>query len=135
MPRNRRDELLAAEHELLAVKLRPDEVLQRGEVLATLLGRLEELSLEEKALKDTFKRRRETLETEVSDLSRVVRSKAEERAVLVETVGDFERGVAVSIRTDTGEVIRERDLTAAERQPALFKLPRRPVTEEEATHT
>jgi hypothetical protein len=134
MGKNRR-ELLEAEPEMLEVKLNPAEVLQRGEMLAATLGELEALDAEEREFKERLKKARAPLQSDVTQLSKVVRRKAELRPVLVETTADFERGLAVSFRVDTGEVIRERDLTAEERQGKLISIPRpRRTLESEEAH-
>ena len=55
-------------------------------------------------------------------LAGVVRSKQEPRPIEVEIVADFERGIATHMRTDTGEVFRERTLTQAEKEKAQGSL-------------
>lgn len=118
-------EVLSAEQETLEVKLNRDELEARSQLLGSQLGRLEELEAKEKAFKEGLKKERTPLDTEVRFLGRVIRRKTEPRPVLVETIADYERGVAIAIRTDTGEVIRERELSFDERQPTLIPMPSR----------
>jgi hypothetical protein len=117
--------VLAAEQEMLDVPLHDNELRQRGELLATTLGQLQELDKAEAAIKEEMKTKRRPLQVSIARLADMIRRRAEPRPVLVETVADFERGVAVASRMDTGEAIRERELRPPERQGVLLPMPAR----------
>jgi hypothetical protein len=58
---------------------------------------------------------------EVSRLARVVRDRAEERAVPIMVEPDYEAGAMNVYRTDTHEIVTTRGMTAEERQRSLFE--------------
>lgn len=110
-------EKLLSEHlEDLDVALKPDELLHRGLELAKLEDEEKKLQVELAAAKAVFKQREESLAERRSDLSRVIRDKKEKRSVKVEDWAFYDRGRLESRRTDTGEIVAERALLAAEMQ-------------------
>jgi uncharacterized coiled-coil DUF342 family protein len=116
MPSN----VLKSGQEVLEVPLKPDELSDRGESLANIVGRIEELEDEESKHRALFKAKRDDLEEKVKTLSGYIRRKSEPRMVAIEEVADYRSNRATTIRKDTGEVLRERALTTDEMQAPLF---------------
>ena len=77
---------------------------------------------EEQRKKDVMKQLNADLAVakgKVSKLANVVATKREQREVVVEVKYDYELGTVTKTRTDTNEVISEREITDQERQSEL----------------
>lgn len=107
----------------LFVHLTPEELAEKSLLLSTRIGQLEVFNSEEKDFRAEMKAKREPLQVEISELARTIRYRQELRTVPVRVEANFERNVASVVRTDTGEVVRERSLTMDERQGRMFSLP------------
>jgi hypothetical protein len=116
MPSN----VISTENEMLDVRLSDRELKDRGESLANIFGRLEEIQAEEAAHRAAFKEKRELLEKNMATLSGFIRRRAEPRPTTVEWRADYKRNIAERVRTDTEEVLEHRALTTEEMQAPLF---------------
>lgn len=116
--------LREVEH-LLAVELEPEEVKAKGVELAQAHKRLRHYEGEKKKAAADWKAKIDHESARIDDLARVVRSGEEERPVLVELVADLEERKVRTRRTDTGEIVAVRALSAAEleglQQSRLFE--------------
>lgn len=106
--------------EKLPVQLSDEEVRLRGEELAAKRKEWEAVKAEAKAAAQAAKSQLDELDTDISELARVVRARTEWRDVEVIEQRDFDRGLVETIRTDTGEVVRSRAMTGGERQITLL---------------
>lgn len=114
-------EKLMAEYLLeLPVVLLTEELLDRGARLAKLEDVLAEHEAHSESVKRELKAKEAHIAAERSFLANVVRNKKEPRQVQVREVANFETNMLAVIRQDTGEVVRDRPLTAEERQVNLF---------------
>jgi hypothetical protein len=106
---------------VLKCQLTEDELRVKGAALADAIE--EGLRAEEEfaGVKQQYKARIDGAAAKASMLSSVIRSKSEMRLTKCERVYDFELGLYLERRTDTGEVLpgSRRDLTEAERQQEL----------------
>lgn len=103
----------------LRCKLTTDEWLARSRKLAQLL---EERDAEEDAQgeeKRAMKGRLENLESEIRAVRRVVASAEEERNVEVEDHMDYENGLVLRHRLDTGQEIARRKMSLEEQQVGI----------------
>lgn len=73
----------------------------------------------EEVVKKDLKAQRGEIEGRIGRLARLVHTRAETRSVECEVFADHDRGMAVTVRTDTGEEIARRPLTHDERQLPL----------------
>lgn len=117
----RMSEKLMAEYLLeLPVILTTDELIERGGRLA----KLEDVLNEHEAHCESEKRKMKATEAQIlaerAFLANVVRNKKEPRQVQVREVANFDTNMLAVIRQDTGEIVRDRPLTAEERQVNLF---------------
>ena len=108
--------LLSRAPELIPCKLSPLEFEERAGQLARELTNRRELLAEQALRKKEMKLAVDELEAKIGELSHVVATREEERLIEVETKADDTTGKVCIIRLDTGEVIRERNMTAEERQ-------------------
>lgn len=106
--------------ESLPVKLEIDELVIRGHELADKCAELADIELRKKCANNAFKEEIEAVESRISNLSRIVKDKAEYRDVETKEVRNEERMTMDTIRLDTGEVFRYRALQGHERNLALF---------------
>jgi electron transfer flavoprotein alpha subunit len=104
--------------ETLRCALTKPEVAARATELAIRQKQIEDNEMEAKACADAFKQKRKMLELERRSLAREVREESTFRPV--ECVQRFEKGMILTIRTDTGEQIAERLATETEKQSELF---------------
>ena len=104
--------------ETLRCALTKAEVASRATELAIVQKRIEDNTDEAKATADAYKEKRKRLELERRSLAREVREESTFRPV--ECVQRFEKGMILTIRTDTGEQINERLATETEKQDELF---------------
>lgn len=105
--------------EKLGCELTREEQLQKGTEMALLLQRLEETESEAKSVADGYKRDIKKLERTIGDRAEEVRTGIEHRLVECTERGRFREGLVDVIRTDTGEVVRTRPMTEAEKQQPL----------------
>ncbi len=104
----------------LRCQLTPDEIADRADQAAHALARRDEKERDAKAAADQFKAEIKTLEASMRQLSNEVRDRATYRTTECERVFDYETGWLRNYRDDTGELVDERRLTAAEMQRELF---------------
>lgn len=103
----------------LPCQLTDEEQRERGIELARTN---EDYASEEKRqadIKAELKAQLAGIEARRTSLASIVRRKEEYRDVKVEEHYDYQRGVVVQVRTDTGEQIMRREMTEAERQAKL----------------
>jgi hypothetical protein len=96
------------------------ELLEMGSEQAQAHSRLGEIELEFDSVKSSFKSRTAAVEATIGTLSRNINNRFEMR--LIECVLEYDKphvGAVTYIRTDTGEVVRERPMTDKERQMDL----------------
>ena len=102
----------------LQVPLTPDELRERGELLADLVrgaALLEEQhARERKAMKDAAT----TLNGRIQHLAAIVNARAEERSVKVEVRYNPVLALIEEVRTDTGEVVQTRAPTPEDKARA-----------------
>jgi hypothetical protein len=104
----------------LPVKLDDDTLLERGR---QLVQNMRKVAAAEDAKKLENKRRDgeiSLLEEVTSLLSAIISTGSEEREVECEVRRDYLRGKVTTLRSDTGEQIDERIMTADERQELMF---------------
>ncbi len=106
--------------ELLSCDLTPDEVRERGEEAARKAQERDTIEAERQSSQKSYKGRVESLEGQVRHLLSEVRSKSTRREIEVISEARHDAGMMETIRTDTGEIVRSRPLTANERQTSLF---------------
>lgn len=104
---------------LLPVRLTDDDLRDRGRALAQVCDDIASERARHDSIKTELKARLAKLEADRAVLSALIRRGDEERDVEVITVADYARAVAVEIRTDTNDTLRERPLEMSERQPTL----------------
>lgn len=116
----------------LPVKLNEIEVSLKAQELATAEAVLGEKERQLNSFVEAAKGTKKQYETEILDaranvggLARIVRERAEERAVPVMEECDYEKGAVDTYRTDTHERISTRGMTPEERQRSLFEEKRR----------
>ena len=105
--------------ELLPVKLTVAELAERAKKAAAARHRIADFEVQKKAAADTWKAKIELAENERDGLLDAIASGSEEREVEVVETFEFRTGIVTVTRTDTGDVIRERAMSALERQPEL----------------
>lgn len=101
------------------MRLTTTELIERGEALARAHQAVRVEKADQKAAKERMKDTLDDLEGEVGRLARIVRDKAEDRAVTCTRVYDFAAGQVQVVREDTGEVVATRAMSEDERQIAL----------------
>lgn len=115
---------------ILPVKLTDPEIMARAKELTGVLQEHREAENRIEALAAGFKSAKAAAEAEVEEIAgrvhyiaAMVRNGSEDRAVEVEDVPDFERGLMMTRRADTAELVGSRTLTEDERQRRLFAVP------------
>lgn len=106
----------------LVVKLDDSEVRARGQALADKLVEIDCAEESFKAVRAEHKDLLEALHFEKNELKRAVRDKQETRSVTCAEQHDEVALKVYTVRTDTGEVLSERAMTHAERQPNLLAI-------------
>lgn len=97
-----------------------DERLRMGDDLASAHNRIESIETEEAVVKAQFKERKASVEQSVTSLSRNLSTGFEMRNIDVRLDWDTPNVNEVQyVRTDTGEVVKTRPFTEAERQQDL----------------
>lgn len=105
--------------EKLPCKLADEEIRHRGEELARRYSELDKIESELQTAKEIAKGKRKPVEERMSDLTRQINSRSEDRQVeCVERI-DWRRNCAEVFRQDTKERVRTRPLTIEERQMKL----------------
>ena len=102
--------------ERLPCELTDDEVRAKGEQIAQLIGEIQDAEVAMKAQAEEAKDNIKGLKARTSALSSEVRTRREYRSVEVRESFDWGNRRVEVIRLDTGEVIRTRETTEAERQ-------------------
>lgn len=97
-----------------------EERLRMGDELASAHNRIESIETEEAVVKAQFKERKASVEQSVTSLSRNLSTGFEMRNIEVRLDWDTPNVNEVQyVRTDTGEVVKTRPFTEAERQQDL----------------
>jgi hypothetical protein len=109
--------VLSKEHETLPCDLTSEELEQKGQDLATICEEISQVEAEKSDTAKQFKERLERLEAKKSVLARQVKTRSEEREVEVHALLLVDDRTVRTVRTDTGETVRqrpasERELTA-----------------------
>lgn len=100
----------------LSVKLTKEELLEKGDEMASVNELIQTETEDQATLKQEMKARISELEGRRNKLSALISRKSELRLVDVEPVLNFEAGMYSETRLDTGEVIFERKLNEEELQ-------------------
>ena len=104
----------------LPVQLTPEERQERGDALANSVQQTAALG-EEKKAQDAEINGKIKLSKEVTrKLSQIITTGTEDRDVECDVVKDFKAGTVTTFRSDTGEQVDQRTLTAEERQEELY---------------
>lgn len=106
--------------EALICQLTADEVAERADRAARLQYDHDELAAEMASEANGYKAKLVRIEVEQRRLLDEVRTRQGYRPVECERQADFAAGVLRTVRLDTGEIVRTRQLTAEERQKQLF---------------
>ena len=118
--KDRMPEVIYTGEELLPVKLTEVELLDLGQQLAQVESEVKAHEEHAASVKAGLKHREAELAAQRAEVASKIRAKSEARQVEVETTADYKRGVATTVRLDTMIKIRDRQLSAEERQGALF---------------
>jgi hypothetical protein len=105
---------------LLPCKLTNDELLQAGQDLARINQDIVREEDDQTDAKAQMKARLTALNAKRTEISLKISRKAEERSVTIERTLDFDAGKYRETRTDTGEVINQRDIQDHERQESII---------------
>lgn len=106
----------------LSCVLTDEEFMARARHLALVCQDIESEEDRQTQIKADMKAAMTKLDAEQSRLSLIVARKAEVRDVPVCVMADDENGEAVTVREDTGEIIKRRKLEPSERQLPLPNL-------------
>lgn len=103
----------------LPVKLDDEELLDRGQQLVKNMRRV--AAAEDARENENKKRKGEIalLEEITAKLSTTIAAGTEDRDVECEVRKDFRHGRVTTVRNDTGEIVDDRTMTAAERQETM----------------
>lgn|SRR5678815_803434 len=115
----RSDVKLERFEETCRVELSQDEIAERAQRAAHLLQKRDDRDADSKAAQKAAKAEIERIEAEMRAMSAEVRDKATYKPVPCERQYIYRTGVVREIRTDTGEVLRERPMSDRERQTEL----------------
>ena len=109
--------------ELLPCELTNEELIDRAKQLAGAGRKIEDKEAEHSALKAQMRSEMKLLTAKRDSLNSVVASGREYREVTIKEIHDFDSGKFKKVRTDTGEIIFERELAGDERKvPLSFEL-------------
>ena len=111
--------LLPLQTKMLSCRLTNDEVREYGQKLAVILEDIANEVARQASFKQEMKAAVTGLESQAAALGSKIRRREELRDVEVQPELDFEAGVYRESRIDTGSVIKERPITAEERQEFL----------------
>lgn len=110
---------LAREVHQLRAKMTREEHVAKAEQMAAELKRYDDLVNTHKAEKSRMREREQAQAHEVRELATDVRLGSEVRDVSCRWVADFSRKCVDLIRLDTGEIVRSRTMSDADRQLAI----------------
>lgn len=108
--------------EELRCPLTGEELAERGADAARLCVAIENLEEERKLASREFREQIAVRKKELRAVVAQIRERVEERLVPCESRPDYEAGVMQTARLDTGEIVRTRTLSYAERQGRLFSV-------------
>lgn len=112
--------VLKTETRSLPCPLTDNELLAKGDALATKLREIDEEREHQEQAKSAMKERLAGLIADVGKLRQQIQERREFREVPVEIVlKDTRQGLVTEIRVDTGEVLRDRFMEDDERQMSL----------------
>lgn len=112
------DAITWTETRYLSVPLTPDELRERGELLAEQVRAFAEMEAEHGDQRKAMKDDEAKLDGQVQHLAGVVRARAESRSVRVEVRYNPTLALIKEVRTDTGEVVETRQPTADDKARA-----------------
>ena len=104
----------------LPVKLTRDEYDAKAQELSARLTTLEEMEASLKSVTKSMKDSIEGIKAEVKILTKIVRTRIEDRDVECVEIRDEDRMVMHVIRCDTRDIAETRPMSAAERQLVMF---------------
>lgn len=104
---------------VLPVKLTEQEVAEKAKQLALLDQQKKALEEKKKAQASLIKGQVEIVEEEMAELFHAVSKEEERREVECNRMFDYDTGTASLYRSDTGELLESREMTAEERQGEL----------------
>jgi len=104
----------------LDCELTDKEILAYGRELASVNQEVAAEEDRQNSLKQELKARIAGLEARRTEISAKVNRGKELREVQIEVLADFKIDMATEVRTDTGEIYRERPLRDEEKQPGLL---------------
>ena len=102
--------------ESLRTDLTPEEKIERGRKLAELVQKIDSAEAEERDRRKGVKEVLDALIEQRTSLAFIVHRGQEDRESEIEERADYETRKVSTVRLDTGEVVRERDLLPEERQ-------------------
>jgi hypothetical protein len=102
--------------EMLPVKLNNPDLLERAKSIGQVHDKLQQHLLHAAEVRTQLKKEEGELSMEVDRLAFILRTGEEPRPVEVEAWADFEKGLLLEIRKDTGAVIHKRRLNDEDRQ-------------------
>ena len=112
--------------EMLRCALTDEEVATRADRCARVVKERDEAETTRKNVNKAMKKAIDDLDLEIRALAYEVRDRAAYREVNCLDRENHEAGTMETVRLDTGEVVRDRPLTAAERQLSILP-PEEPV--------
>jgi len=104
----------------LDCELTDKEILAYGRELASVNQEVADEEDRQNSLKQELKARIAGLEARRTEISAKVNRGKELREVQIEVLADFKLDMATEVRTDTGEIYRERPLRDEEKRPGLL---------------
>ena len=113
-------ELLDTEVRELGCALSPEEVAERAQECAQQLQRKSEIEQSLASARAHHKAQLEDVEGRLRHAHHEYMTRRTVREVRCEVRADYQGGRRLVVREDTGEVIEDRPLSAAERQAGLF---------------
>jgi len=104
---------------LMKVSFSPAEKIEMSEQIANAIRNLKKAQDDLASVAAQYKSEMKRFEAEITSLAEKVNSGWEMRSVECREIRDYNTGSIYIFRDDTEEVIEERAMTAAERQPEL----------------
>ena len=105
--------------EILPVALTVTEQLEFGRLQSAAQQEIIQAKNELKSVKSQFKSRIDSAETRRDDYASIINTGHQQKAVECHLIKNFQENTITLIRLDTGEVVRTRTMTAAEKQRGL----------------
>ena len=106
--------------EYLKCVLTEDEIKQIGADLAHKYSQIQDLEAQKKSVNSDFKARIDGLTASASICANTIQNGYEFRIIECDIEYDYASGVIRTIRTDTGEIVKEKKMTSKERQDEMF---------------